>query len=145
MREGVGKSLLADVLTASTLGRAPITRSLSEKRDETEKTIEAALRSAPESVIFDNVDNNKPLDCATLASVITQPKRAFRILGVSQETFYEHRATILYTGSNVEATPELVKGTIAIRLADPGIAEKDRKVKVDGLLSHTIKHHEELL
>ena len=144
-REGVGKSLLADVLTAAVLGRTPIVRSLSSVRTEVEKEIAAALRGAPESVIFDNVDNSKPLDCATLASVVTQPNRAFRILGFSEEMFYENRATILYTGSNVEVTPELAKRLVAIRLADTGVPEKDRKVKVEGLLNHTIGRHFELV
>ena len=144
-REGVGKSLLADVLTAAVLGRTPIVRSLSSVRTEVEKEIAAALRGAPESVIFDNVDNSKPLDCATLASVVTQPNRAFRILGFSEEMFYENRATILYTGSNVEVTPELAKRLVAIRLSDTGVPEKDRKVKVEGLLNHTIHRHFELV
>ena len=144
-REGVGKSLLADVLTAAVLGRTPIVRSLSSVRTEVEKEIAAALRGAPESVIFDNVDNAKPLDCATLASVVTQPNRAFRILGFSEEMFYENRATILYTGSNVEVTPELAKRLVAIRLSDTGVPEKDRKVKVEGLLNHTIHRHFELV
>ena len=56
---------------------------------------------------FDNVDSDKRLDSGILASVVTQPNRAFRILGVSEEMFYENRATIIYTGSNVEVTPEL--------------------------------------
>ena len=144
-REGVGKSLLADVLTAAVLGRTPIVRSLSSAKPEVEKEIAAALRGAPESVIFDNVDNAKPLDCSTLASVVTQPRRAFRILGFSEEMFYENRATILYTGSNVEVTPELAKRLVAIRLADTGVSEKDRKVKVEGLLNHTIHRHIELV
>ena len=144
-REGVGKSLLADVLTAAVLGRTPITRSLSTIQTEVEKEIAAALRGAPENVIFDNVDNSRPLDCATLASVVTQPNRAFRILGFSEEMFYENRATILYTGSNIEVTPELAKRLIAIRLADTGVAEKDRKVKIEGLLSHTLQRHTDLL
>ena len=59
--------------------------------------------------------------------------------------FYENRATILYTGSNVEVTPELAKRLVAIRLADTGVPEKDRKVKVEGLLNHTIHRHFELV
>ena len=95
--------------------------------------------------MFDNVDSDKRLDSGILASVVTQPSRAFRILGVSDEMFYENRAIIIYTGSNVEVTPELAKRMIAIRLYDPGVAEKDRKVKVDGLLSHTIDRHIEFI
>jgi hypothetical protein len=45
----------------------------------------------------------------------------------------------------VEVTPELAKRLVAIRLADTGVPEKDRKVKVEGLLNHTIHRHFELV
>ena len=144
-REGVGKSLLAEVLTAAVVGTQPRTRALGSTKEEVEKGIGAALRGAPEVVLFDNVDSDKRLDSGILASVVTQPNRAFRILGVSEEMFYENRATIIYTGSNVEVTPELAKRMIAIRLYDTGVAEKDRKVRVEGLLEHTVSRHTELI
>ena len=144
-REGVGKSLLAETLTAAVIGTQPRTRSLGSTKEEVEKGVGAALRGAPEVVLFDNVDSDKRLDSGVLASVVTQPNRAFRILGVSDEMFYENRATIIYTGSNVEVTPELAKRMVAIRLYDTGVAEKDRTVKIEGLLEHTIERHTELI
>ena len=144
-REGVGKSLLAETLTGAVIGSQPRTRSLGSTKEEVEKGVGAALRGAPEVVLFDNVDSDKRLDSGILASVVTQPNRAFRILGVSEEMFYENRATIIYTGSNVEVTPELAKRMIAIRLYDTGEAEKDRKVKVEGLLEHAISRHTEFI
>lgn len=139
-REGVGKSLLADVLTAAVIGQQPITRSLGAKKEEIEKGIGAALRGAPEVIIFDNVNPGEKLDSGTLASIVTNPRRAFRILGVSEECFYENKTVILYTGSNVELTPELAKRMVAIRLADPGVAEKDRKVEIEGILDYVLEN-----
>lgn len=144
-REGVGKSLLAEVLTAAVTGIQPRTRSLGSTKEEIDKGVGAALRGAPEVVVFDNVDPDKKLDSGTLASVVTQPNRAFRILGVSDEMFYENRACLMYTGSNVEVSPELAKRLMAIRLYDTGVAEKDRKVQVEGLLKHVIDRHIELV
>ena len=48
-REGVGKSLLAEVLTAAVIGSQPRTRSLSSKKEEVEKGVGAALRGARKS------------------------------------------------------------------------------------------------
>ena len=141
-REGVGKSLLADVLTAAVIGQQPITRSLGTGKGDVEKEMGAALRGAPEVLILDNVDPNQKLDSGTLASIITNPRRAFRILGYSEEAFFENRAVTLYTGSNVELTSELAKRMVAIRLSDPGIAEKDRKVEIDGILEYTIENRD---
>ena len=138
-REGIGKTLLADVLTAAVIGQQPITRSLGTGKGDIEKEIGAALRGAPEVLILDNVDPKQKLDSGTLASIITNPRRAFRILGYSEEAFFENRAVTLYTGSNVELTPELAKRMVAIRLSDPGIAEKDREVEIDGILDYTLK------
>ena len=141
-REGVGKSLLADVLTAAVTGSQPITRSLGSGKGDIEKEIGAAFRSAPEVVIFDNVNPNQKLDSGILASVITNPKRAFRVLGFSEEAFFENRTVLLYTGSNVEVTGELAKRIAAIRLADTGKPEKDRSVKIESILKHTIQNRD---
>ena len=144
-REGVGKTLLADVLTAAVTGIPTETRTLGSKNDEIKKELGAALRTAPEVVVFDNVESSKRLDSAVLASVVTQVRGRFRILGVSEEMSYDNRATMLYTGSNIEMTIELVKRAVAIRLSDTGIAEKDRKVKVESILSETLRKHTEFI
>ena len=140
-REGIGKSLLADVLTAAVLGYKVQNRQLGYSKEEIEKRLGSALRGAPGAVIFDNVDTDVRLDSGVLASVLTQGKGAFRILGESKETFFENRAVFIYTGSNVEVTPELAKRLIAVRLQDPGIAEKDRKVEIESILQYVIENH----
>ena len=140
-REGVGKTLLVDVLTAAVTGMPTHTRTLSDSQTEIKKEIGAALRGAPEVLVFDNVDPKKRLDSAVLASVVTQVRGAFRVLGASEEMTYENRVTTCYTGSNIELTPELAKRSVAIRLSDTGIPEKDRKVKVKNILAETLKQH----
>ena len=144
-REGVGKTLLADVLTAAVTGVTTETRTLGSKPDDIKKELGAALRSAPEVIVFDNVDTSKRLDSAVLASVVTQVRGRFRILGLSEEQAYENRCTMMYTGSNIEMTMELVKRSVAIRLTDTGIAEKDRKVTVESILSKTLARHSDFI
>ena len=144
-REGIGKTLLADILTSAVTGIPTETRTLGTSNDEIKKELGAALRGAPEVIIFDNVEASKRLDSAVLASVVTQVRGRFRILGVSEEMTYENRVTALYTGSNIEMTIELVKRCVAIRLSDPGIAEKDRKVKVKNIFAQTLERHSEFV
>ena len=144
-REGVGKTLLADVLTAAVTGVTTETRTLSSSNDDIKKELGAALRGAPEVIVFDNVESSKRLDSAVLASIVTQVRGRFRILGVSEEMTYENRATMMYTGSNIEMTIELVKRAVVIRLSDPGIAEKDREVKVENILSETLRRHTDFI
>ena len=144
-REGVGKTLLADVLTAAVTGVTTETRTLSSSNDDIKKELGASLRGAPEVIVYDNVESSKRLDSAVLASIVTQVRGRFRILGMSEEMTYENRATMMYTGSNIEMTIELVKRAVAIRLSDPGIAEKDRKVTVESILHETLHRHSEFI
>ena len=144
-REGVGKTLLCDVLTTAVTGIPTETRTLGHTPNDIKNELCAALRGAPEVLIFDNIDPKKRLDSDVLASVVTQVRGRFRPLHTSTEMTYENRATTAYTGSNIELTPELCKRMVAIRLYDPGIAEKDRQVKVKNILSETLQRHPEFV
>ena len=144
-REGVGKSLLACTLCSAVMGYNMATDDLSSNREEIEKAVGGILLAGREAVVFDNVDTDKPLDSGLLASIITQPKRSIRPLGTSQMAVVENCATFCCTGSNVEVKPELAKRMVAIRLADPGIPEKDRKVTIEGIQDYVLKHRGQYL
>ena len=139
-REGIGKSLLACTLSSAVIGYNMATDDLSSNRDEIEKVVGGILLAGREAVVFDNVDTDRPLDSGLLASIITQGKRSVRPLGTSRMAVVENRATFCCTGSNVEIKPELAKRMMAIRLADIGIPEKDRKVKIEGIQDYVLKH-----
>ena len=144
-REGVGKSLLACTLCSVLMGYNMATDDLSSNREEIEKAVGGILLSAREAVVFDNVDSDRPLDSGLLASIITQPKRSIRPLGTSQLALIENCATFCCTGSNVEVKPELAKRMVAVRLSDPGIPEKDRTVKIEGLQDYVLEHRDQYL
>ena len=144
-REGIGKSLLACTLCSAVMGYNMATDDLSSNREEIEKAVGGILLAGREAVVFDNVEADKPLDSGLLASIITQPKRSVRPLGTSQMAVIENCATFCCTGSNVEIKPELAKRMVAIRLADPGIPEKNRKVTVEGIQDYVLKHHGQYL
>ena len=144
-REGVGKSLLACTLCSAVMGYNMATDDLSSNREEIEKAVGGILLAGRESVVFDNVDTDKPLDSGLLASIITQTKRSVRPLGTSQMAVIENCATFCCTGSNVEVKPELAKRMVAVRLADPGIPEKDRKVTIEGIQDYVLEHREKYL
>ena len=144
-REGIGKSLLACTLTSAVIGYNMATDDLSSNRDEIEKVVGGILLAGRESVVFDNVDTDRPLDSGLLASIITQGKRSVRPLGTSRMAVVENRATFCCTGSNVEIKPELAKRMVAIRLADIGIPEKDRKVKIEGIQDYVLENREQYL
>ena len=144
-REGIGKSLLACTLLSAVIGYNMATDDLSSNREEIEKVVGGILLAGREAVVFDNVDTDRPLDSGLLASIITQGKRSVRPLGTSRMAVVENRATFCCTGSNVEIKPELAKRMVAIRLADKGIPEKDRKVKIEGIQDYVLENREQYL
>ena len=144
-REGIGKSLLACTLCSAVMGYNMATDNLSSNREEIEKAVGGILLAGRESVVFDNVDTDKPVDSGLLASIITQSKRSVRPLGTSLMAVVENRATFCFTGSNVEIKPELAKRMVAIRLSDVGIPEKDRKVKIEGIQDYVLMHRDRYL
>ena len=126
-RANLGKSSLADIACFISLGKRPEVRSLPRSKTEIEKSVNAALRYAPEILLFDNIEQGRTLDSGELASIATQPRRAFRRLGVSEENTYENRSTFIYTGSGLSASQELVTRAVEIALEDDGqrAEEKD--------------------
>jgi hypothetical protein len=112
---GTGKTLLVDLLTYPALGR-PIP-AMTEGRDEDEwrKRIFAKLRTAPSTLLLDNI--KRRLESGALASAITSyPLWEDRILGVSEVARVPVRCIWLSTGNNPALSSEMTRRTIRIRL-----------------------------
>lgn len=139
-REGIGKSLLTKVMIAAVIGDVPTDTDISPQQSNMSMEIGVILRSGSEYIIFDNVDPKRKMDIGELARAITEPKHKFRLPHTAEEVSYENKSVVVYTGSNVELTPELAKRMVAVRLADPGIAEKDRQVHVEGILHYVLEN-----
>lgn len=117
---GVGKGLLADVLTHPSCGRAGRTM-VTQARDDDEyrKRLLAVLREQRQAIQFDNI--NRVLDSGALCSVLTAwPAWSDRLLGVNVTLTVPVRCTWLATANNVAASMEVARRTVRCRL-DPQV------------------------
>lgn len=111
---GTGKSLLAEVLCAPSLGRFPAGAPLSPNEEEVRKKLTASLVARPQVVFFDNLDGR--VDSPALCIALTSPTWEDRILGVSQNVAPKVDCAWLATANNAELSTDLARRSIRCRL-----------------------------
>lgn len=118
---GTGAGYLANVAFTIATGKPAAAQTLSPNQEEMSKAVTATLREGAPIVFFDNINHH--VDSADLASAMTTGIWKARILGQSDITTLDIRATWIFTGNNVTFTSELVRRLIPIRIdaatADP--------------------------
>ena len=112
--EGTGKTLLASVLGAVTLGRPPHPVAEGQCDEEWRKRITAMLVGGTAFVLVDNLA--RAVDSAALASVLTNADWSDRILGVTRMARVPNRAVWVATGNNPSLSKELLRRTVRCRL-----------------------------
>lgn len=128
---GTGKSALAKALFSPLLPTEAAVTPLSNDKEEIRKAVFTKLREGKNYVIFDNLDQNKNLDSGLIASVISEPYHTDRLLGGNSSGTFQNHLVPLYTGNNIQASPELVDRGFLVSLISPAqrSAERDFKHK----------------
>lgn len=116
---GSGKGLLVNVLAAIATGIPAAGGPLPDDDDEVRKKLSSELLAGRSLIIFDNADNKKRLDSASLASVLTMPVWQDRMLGQTKIISVPNRAVWVLTGNNIQLTTEIARRCLRIRI-DPG-------------------------
>ena len=109
---GTGKGLLAHVCTGFI--SEPSMQVLPEREEELKKSISSLLMSSPTFVIFDNI--SRVIKSQSLASVLTNPIWADRLLGSTKMLRLPNLATWIVTGNNCQLADEITRRSIYIRL-----------------------------
>lgn len=122
--ERTGKTKLVELVGQVIVGEAPPAIQVSEREEETEKRITAAMKAGKPILFFDNLRDF--LDSASLAALATATTWEGRVLGRSELATFPNRSTVVMTGNNVRATGELVKRTVPILLQPRTDAPEDR-------------------
>lgn len=116
--ERTGKTLLAEqILGGITLGRPTPAMQFAGSDEERDKRILAVLLRGIPVVHLDNLTHW--MDSAALASLLTASVYTGRILGQSLMAEVENLSCFWATGNNVNATGEIAKRSIPIRLVPP--------------------------
>jgi hypothetical protein len=111
---GTGKSLLVDLFSIMTTGRAAAMMPFPRNEEEMQKSIGATLLAGGALVCFDNVEGI--LSSPTLALVLTARDYQTRILGLSENMIAPNRATWLATGNNIRPSGDMPRRCFHIRL-----------------------------
>lgn len=142
---GTGKTELARALGCIVSGRILEETMLSEEKKEIALHVFSKLLTGETYSIFDNVEQDCPVDSGYLASVVTSPFREQRILGQSKIVKCENAMITVFTGNNVQATRELVDRGVLIELDSPAERSSDRTFKYKNLSEHILTHREKFL
>jgi hypothetical protein len=143
---GSGKGLLVNVLAAVATGTPAAGGPLPEDDDEVRKKISSELIAGRSLVIFDNADNKKRLDSASLASALTMPVWQDRLLGQTKMLSIPNRAVWVLTGNNIQLTTEIARRCLRVRI-DPGTDRPwlRKGFRHPSLIDWVLEHRSELI
>lgn len=145
LQMGVGKNLLADVVSILAHGVAADPLPYSADDDENRKVITANFRSGADLFVFDEAH---VIEGRHLAKAITSVTYTDRILGVSNMVEFPNRVTWLALGNNVSVNGDLARRVYRIRLAPTGENPQDRdsaSFRHPDLRKWTKQHRHELV
>ena len=117
---GSGKGLLVDAVSIVCTGAAAHARMLPRSEEEGRKAVTASLISSPTLVVFDNFEQGRVVDSATLSAALTAERWSDRLLGYSRMVWLPNRVLYFLTGNNPRYSLELARRCVRIRL-DPGV------------------------
>lgn len=121
---GTGKSLLAQVALASTVGTNRLVMSAAATEEDWRKELLAALLGAPEAVVIDNVKDT--MGSAALCMALTEPEYSQRILGVSQTATIPVRCVWAMTANNPSFSVDMARRMVRIGLDSVGDHPENR-------------------
>lgn len=125
LQMGVGKNLLADLVSIFATG-APASPLLYNREDEeNRKVITAEFRAGRELLVFDEAH---VIEGRAMAKSITGITYTDRILGVSSMIEFPNRVTWMALGNNVSVNGDLARRVYRIRLAPKVANPQDRDV-----------------
>lgn len=115
---GTGKSLLAQVALAPTVGSNRLTMSAPATEEDWRKELLASLMSAPEAIVIDNVKD--AVTSAAFCFALTEPEYTQRILGVSSTATIPVRCVWAMTANNPSFSVDMARRMVRISLESEG-------------------------
>ena len=113
---GSGKGRLADLVSVIATGAPCKPVTMSGCAGENRKRLTSLMMTGAPLILLDNVPQDRILDDAALASVLTTTQPADRLLGGNQIVSLKNHAIWLLTGNNVKSTLEIARRSVRIRI-----------------------------
>jgi hypothetical protein len=113
-QQGTGASLLAEVISVITTGRAAAMMTARKDDEEWRKAITSLLLRGQLVAVIDNIEGT--LYAPSLAAILTATTFQDRILGRSELVTLPNRTTWIGTGNNIKLTGDLPRRCIWVRM-----------------------------
>jgi len=113
-QQGTGASLLAEVVSIITTGRAAAMMTARKDDEEWRKAITSLLLRGQLVAVIDNIEGT--LYAPSLAAILTATTFQDRILGHSELVTLPNRTTWIGTGNNIKLTGDLPRRCIWVRM-----------------------------
>jgi hypothetical protein len=126
--EGAGKSTLAKICIAPTLGAMP-TGCKSNEEDEIRKLLTTAIREGSLVIFFDNFKGK--LSSPALEAFLSAPVWRDRKLGVNETVTGENLATCFVTGNGMTVSPDMRRRSLVSELHLEAERAEDKSYKRD--------------
>ncbi len=138
-----GKTLLAECVAITAVGRPAPAMAVSGDREEIRKAVAAALREGHSIVNLDNIE--QPLGSPDLSRAITQPEYADRILGETRLLRLPTNVLWTATGNNLTFRGDLTVRALVSRLDAKLERPEERQFKIVDLKGSVAEHRRELV
>ena len=145
-KNGVGKSLLAELGQLLYLGREAGTQALSRRDEELRKTLTAAALDGSAYLYFDNIPVTADFSSPTLSAALTSTVWQDRILGSTKRASIPVTWIPVATTAGEDVLDEMSRRVVVCQITTH--LEKPWKrtdFKIRDLKSHVLKHRRELL
>lgn len=145
LQMGVGKNLVADLLSILTVGKPAKPLPYSLEDEENRKVITSSFRQGDQVFVFDEAH---VIQGRALARAVTSLTYSDRVLGVSTMAEFPNSITWVALGNNVQVNGDLSRRVYRIRLAPTVANPQDRDVagyRHPDLKGWTVEHRAELL
>jgi hypothetical protein len=136
--QGSGKSLLADCVAIIASGRNVACMPASGGEEELRKKFTSVLLAGDLVILLDNI--TKPLNSDALASILTAPTFADRLLAKNERPELPTNALFLATGNNLVFSGDLPTRVIVSRIDPRTERPEEREFAVTELRAHVREH-----
>lgn len=143
---GLGKSVLAQIVSILRDGRATETATYNPNDEEFEKRLGAIVRRGATTIVIDNAKGTgraARIDSAVLERSITDPMLSFRLLGQSAEIRAENAHTVCITANTPDVSRDLVTRCVLVDLFHEG-DPATRTFKLPDPEAYALEHRTEL-
>ncbi len=113
---GSGKGRLADLVSVIATGGPCKPVTMSGCAGENRKRFTSLMMTGAPLILLDNIPQQRILDDAALASILTTTQPSDRLLGGNQMVSLKNHAIWLLTGNNLRSTLEIARRSVRIRI-----------------------------